>query len=56
MYILRVDLEVTFLWTSRVTLTINKPLNIEAGSRDNDVDLYSKRHGSNLGGGTGLSR
>ena len=56
MYILRVDPEVTFVWTSRVTLTFNKPVNIEASSRDNDFDLYSKRHGSNLGGGAGLSR
>lgn len=56
LYALRVDTEVIFVWTSRVTLIFNKPVNIEAGLRGNDFQLYSKRHGSSLGGGTGLSR
>jgi hypothetical protein len=56
MYILRVDPEVTFVWISKVTLTFNKPVNIEASSRDNDFNLYSKRHSLNLGGDAGLSR
>jgi len=45
--LLRVDTEVIFVWTSRVIF--NKPVNIQAGPRGNDSDLYSERHGSNLG-------